>query len=119
MMLRDDDDDGDELEHGDLDAHAIEANTADYSIHQFIAPDEASDPMGSDDSGQDAAHNDAMRPKIISAETRDREDTPTLDNFIQKSHKTHRRMMPKDDDDGNEFEHGDLEAHAMDANTVF
>jgi len=119
MMPRDDDDDGDEFEHGDLEAHAMDANTADYSIHQFIAPDEARDPMGSDDSEQDAAHNDAMRSKILSAETFDSEDTPSPDNFIQKSHKAHRRMMPRDDDDdGDEFEHGDLEAHAMDANTA-
>merc|ERR550537_1369808 len=83
-----DDDDGDEFEHGDLEAHAMDANTADYSIHQFIAPDEARDPMGSDDSEQDAAHNDAMRSKILSAETFDSEDTPSPDNFIQKSRKT-------------------------------
>lgn len=30
-------DDGDEFEHGDLEAHALDANTADNSIHQFIA----------------------------------------------------------------------------------
>jgi len=118
MMPNDDDDDGDQFEHGDLEAHAMDANTADYSIHQFIAPDEARDPMGSDDSEQDAAHNDAARSKLLSAETFDSEDTPSPDNFLQKSKKTHRRMMPDDDDDGDEFEHGDLEAHAMDANTA-
>jgi len=30
-----------------------------YSIHQFIALDEARDSMAADDSEQDAAHNDA------------------------------------------------------------
>jgi len=107
MMPRDDDDDGDEFEHSDLEAHAMDATLRTmYPIHQFIAPDEARDSMGSDDSEQDAAHNDAaMRSKILSAETFDSEDTPC-------------RMMPEDDDDGDEFEHGDLEAHALDANTA-
>ena len=27
-------DDGDEFEHGDFEAHAMDANTADYSIHR-------------------------------------------------------------------------------------
>ena len=115
VMPRDDDDDGDEFAHGDLEAHAMGANIADYSIHQFIAPDQARDPMRSDDSEQDAAHNDAMRSKISSAETVGSEDTPPPDKFIQKPHQVHRRMMPRDDDDdGVEFEHGDLEDHAMD-----
>merc|ERR1719321_2246905 len=100
-MMPDDDDDGDEFEHGDLEAHAIDANTADYSIHQFIAPDEACDPMGSDDSEQDAAHNDALRSKILSHETFDSEDTPSPDNFLQRSaRRSHRRRMMPDDDDG-------------------
>ena len=88
------DDDGQEYEYGDLEAHAMDANTADYSIHQFIAPDEARDPMGSDDTEEDAAHNDAARSKILSRETFDSEDVPSPDNFLQKSRKTHRRMMP-------------------------
>merc|ERR1740138_1753573 len=73
MMPRDDDD-GSDYEYGDLEAHAIDANTADFSPHQFIAPDEARDPMGSDDSEQDAASNDAARSKILSAEVFDSED---------------------------------------------
>ena len=39
--------------------------------------------------------------------------------FHLEASQTHRRMMPRDDDDdGDEFEHGDLEVHAMDANTA-
>ena len=38
---RDNDDDGDEFEHSDFEAHAMDANTADYFMHQFIALDEA------------------------------------------------------------------------------
>merc|ERR1719460_2666521 len=88
------DDDGQEYEYGDLEAHAMDANTADYSIHQFIAPDEARDPMGSDDTEADAAHNDAARSKILSHETFDSEDTPSPDNFLQRSHRrSHRRRM--------------------------
>ena len=97
----------------------LDANTAEYPIHQFIAPDEARDPGRSDDFEQDAAHNDAMQSKILSAESVDSEDTPSPDNFTQKSHQVHRRMMPRDDDDdGDEYEYGDLEDHAMDANTA-
>merc|ERR1719146_434209 len=114
MMPRDDDDDGDEFEHGDLEAHAMDANTADYSIHQFIAPDEARDPMGSDDSEQDAAHNDAARSKILSAEVFDSEDVPSPDNFLQISHRS--KHMPQDDD-GEQYEYGDVETHAIDADT--
>ena len=55
--------------------------------------------MGGNDSEQDAAHNDAMRSKILSAETFNSVDTPSPNTFIQKSHKTNRRMMPRDDDD--------------------
>ena len=48
------DDDGDmedenECEYGDLEGASVDANTSDYGVHQFIAKDEARDPMGSDD----------------------------------------------------------------------
>merc|ERR1719473_340894 len=82
------DDDGEQYEYGDVETHAIDADTSDFSPHQFIAPDEARDPMGSDDNEQDAANNDAARSKILSAEVFDSEDVPSPDNFIQK--KAHR-----------------------------
>jgi hypothetical protein len=55
----------------------MDANTADYSIHQFIAPDKAGDLMGGDDSEQDAVQNNAMRSKILSAETFNSKDIPS------------------------------------------
>jgi len=73
-------DDGEQHEYGDVETHATDADTSDFSPHQSIAPDEARDPMGSDDSEQDAASNDAARSKILSAEVFDSEDVPSPDN---------------------------------------
>ena len=64
-------DDGEQYEYGDVETHAIDADTSDFSPHQFIAPDKACDAMGSDDNEQDAANNDAARSKILSAEVFD------------------------------------------------
>ena len=64
-------DDGEQYEYGDVKTHAIDADTSDFSPHQFIAPDKACDAMGSDDNEQDAANNDAARSKILSAEVFD------------------------------------------------
>merc|ERR1712166_318447 len=80
-----DDDDSDEYEHGDVDAASGSADTSNYGVHQFMAKDEARDPMGSDDSEADAAQNEAARSKILSEEnTFDSEDEPSPDNFLQK-----------------------------------
>merc|ERR1719160_678370 len=106
------DDDGEQYEYGDTETHALDADTSDFSPHQFIAPDEARDPMGSDDNEQDAASNDAARSKILSAEVFDSEDVPSPDNFLQISKKT--KHMPRDDD-GEQYEYGDVETHAIDA----
>ena len=65
-------DDGEQYEYGDVKTPAIDADTSDFSPHQFIAPDKACDAMGSDDNDeQDAANNDAARSKILSAEVFD------------------------------------------------
>ena len=65
-------DDGEQYEYGDVKTHAIDADTSDFSPHQFIAPDKACDAMGSDDNDeQDAANNDAARSKILSAQVFD------------------------------------------------
>lgn len=50
----------------------MDANTADYSIMHFIPSDEVRARMISDDTVQDA-DNDAMKSKILSAETFDSE----------------------------------------------
>merc|ERR1740115_338964 len=101
-------DDGEQYEYGDVETHAIDADTSDFSPHQFIAADEARDPMGSDDNEQDAANNDAARSKILSAEVFDSEDVPSPDNFLQISHRT--KHMPREDD-GEQYEYGDVETH--------
>merc|ERR1719444_613769 len=121
------DDDGDmeqenEYEYGDIEAAAEDEDGSDYGVHQFIAKDEARDPMGSDDNEADAAANDAARSKILSREeVFDAEDTPSTDNFLQVNTKKHMRKVKKwvGDDDGdmeqeNEYEYGDIEAAAED-----
>ena len=57
-------DDVEQSEFGDVETHAIVADTPDFSPHQFIAPDEARGAMGSDDNEQDAAHS--MLPGVPS-----------------------------------------------------
>merc|ERR1712166_531675 len=114
-----DDDDTDEYEHGDVDAASGSADTSNYGVHQFMAKDEARDPMGSDDSEADAAQNEAARSKILSEEnTFDSEDEPSPDNFFQKMVK---RALKKrkgiDDDDSDEYEHGDVDAASGSADT--
>jgi len=114
-----DEDANDEYEYGDTEAAASDVDTSDYSVHQFIAKDEARDPMGSDDNEADAAQNDAQRSAILSHEAPfDSEDEPSPDNFFQKkSLKSHKKWMPHDSGDMEqdaEFEYGDLEASAED-----
>ena len=43
------DDDGDEFDHGDLEANARAEDPSDYSVHQFLAHDDGRE--GTDDSG--------------------------------------------------------------------
>merc|ERR1711976_667701 len=98
---------------------AEDEDGSDYGVHQFIAKDEARDPMGSDDNEADAAANDAARSKILSeTETFDSEDTPSPDNFLQKRSKRSKRHMPDHSLDDNEmeaeYEYGDIEAAAED-----
>merc|ERR1712194_711233 len=123
-----DDDDGDmedegEMEYGDLEAASEDADTSDYSVHQFIAKDEARDPMGSDDNEADAAQNDSERSQILSSEDPfDSEDEPSTDNFLQKKVRRAHKKSIGDDDDGDmedegEMEYGDLEAASEDADT--
>lgn len=98
---------GDGYEYGDMEASAGETDNTDYSVHQFLAKDEARDPMGSDDNEDDVAQNEADRSKILSKQTFDSEDEPAEDSFFQKASK--RKSMYDDDD---QFEYGDEEAAA-------
>ena len=60
-----------------------------------------------------------MRSMIWTTETFDIEGTPSSEKLSQRSHKTHRPMVPRgDDDDGVHVAHGHLEAQARDASTA-
>merc|ERR1719454_1225919 len=107
-----DDDNVDEYEHGDIEANARNEDPSDYSVHQFLAHDDGRE--GSDDSGDadDGAAAEIAKNKAMAKEDHfDSEDTPDPDSFLQvkSASKTARQPM---DDDGDEFEHGDLEANA-------
>lgn len=118
------DDDGgmeeeNQYEVGDVESASGSADTSDYSVHQFIAKDEARDPMGSDDREDDAAKNEADRSKILSEDTFDSEDEPSPDNFLQRMVKRalKRRKGIDDDGDMDEYEYGDVNAASGDADT--
>jgi hypothetical protein len=108
-----DDDDGDEYEHGDMEANARNEDPSDYSVHQFLAHDDGRE--GSDDSGDsdDGAAAEIAKNKAMAKNDHfDSEDTPDDDSFIQKGRVSRRAKQPMDDDDGDEYEHGDMEANA-------
>ena len=111
-MLHDDDDE--QYEHDDVGTHAMDEDTSHFSPHQSIAPDDARDPMGSDDSEQDVASNDAVRSKMLAADVFDSGDVPSPDNFIQKkAHRAKRSSHMPHDDDGEQYERGDVETYAL------
>jgi len=108
-----DDDDGDEFEHGDMEANARAEDPSDYSVHQFLAHDDGRE--GSDDSGDsdDGAAAEMAKNKAMAKEDHfDSEDTPDDDSFVQTGRSLNKAKQPMDDDDGDEFEHGDMEANA-------
>merc|ERR1719329_1977497 len=55
--------DGEQHEYGDTETPAVDAYAPDFSPHQFIAPDKARDPMGSD-TEQNAPSNDVLYSQI-------------------------------------------------------
>jgi len=104
------DDDGDQFEHGDMEANARAEDPSDYSVHQFLAHDDGRE--GSDASGDsdDGAAEEIARNKAMAAEDHfDSEDTPDADSLVQKSKKSRRQPI---EDAMDEFEHGDIEANA-------
>merc|ERR1719446_559300 len=124
----DDDDDDDEFEHGDIIAHAKDEDASDYSMHQFLAADDARGVEGADDGTQTEGENDddgaedEVEKSAAEADDNDfdSEDTPDDDSFIQLKATTKAKVTSPwdgddDDDDGDdEFEHGDVIAHAKD-----
>merc|ERR1719157_201245 len=95
------DDDGDEFEHGDMEANARAEDPSDYSVHQFLAHDDGRE--GSDSSGDsdDGAAAEMAKNKAMAAQDHfDSEDTPDPDSFIQG----HKARQPIEDA-MDEFEH--------------
>merc|ERR1719388_729263 len=115
----DDDDSGDGYEYGDREFHARDADSSDYSVHQFLTADDGRDGTKSDDDDQGFV----MRREAAMAKEDhfNSEETPSTDNFVQLSaRKSHsRRKLPgmddDDDDSGDGYEYGDREFHARDA----
>merc|ERR1719487_2852448 len=114
----DDDDDGDEFEHGDAIANARNEDPSDYSVHQFLAGDDARGIASSyeetNTDGDDGAAEEVARSQ---AEAKDddfgSEDTPD-NSFLALRTKTSKssKQPMDDDDDGDEFKHGDAIANA-------
>jgi hypothetical protein len=124
----DDDDGGDGFEYGDREFHARDADSSDYSVHQFLTADDGRDGTKTDDDDQAFV---MRRSQALAKEDHfNSEETPSTDNFVQlgshtarKSQKTlaSKRKLPgmddDDDDGGDGFEYGDREFHARDADS--
>merc|ERR1719373_194831 len=96
----DDDNEGDdEYEHGDVISHAKDEDASDYSMHQFLASDDARGVAGADDDTVDTnADDDGAQDEVdkSAAEAEDNdfdsEDTPEDDSFLSlKSETNHRK----------------------------
>ena len=86
---------------------------SDYSVHQLLTHDDGRE--GSDDSGDsdDGAAAEIAKNKAMPKNDHfDSEDTTDDDSFIQNRCVSRRAKQPMDDDDGDEDEHGDMEANA-------
>ena len=82
-------------------------------MHQLLTHDDGRE--GSDDSGDsdDGAAAEIAKNKAMAKNDHfDSEDTPDDDSFIQNRCVSRRAMQPMDEDDGDEDEHGDMEANA-------
>ena len=77
----DSDDNGEQYEYGDVETHAIDADTSDFSSHHFIAPDEARDAMGSDDEDGDT---DEDMPSLEALDLQDDDAYPTTDSEYEE-----------------------------------
>merc|ERR1719463_27522 len=60
----DDDDDGDEFEHGDALANSRHVDPSDYSVHQFLAADDARGISGSDEENGNADGDDGAAAEV-------------------------------------------------------
>merc|ERR1719191_1043945 len=118
-MDDDDDEDGDGFEYGDREFHARDADSSDYSVHQFLTADDGRDGTKSDDDDQGFV---MRRSQALAKEDHfNSEETPSTDNFVQlgshKARKNQKKLVSKrklpgmdddadDDDGGDGFEYG-------------
>ena len=112
----DGDKDGPEFKYDDNELHARDADSSDYSIHQFPVADDGRDgPKSTDheDQGFTMRRSQAL-PKGGHFGC---EGAPSTDTFIQvaASHALRRRLPIDDDADGPEYERVAKEFHARDA----
>merc|ERR1740127_423549 len=110
----------DDYEYGDKEFHARDADSSDYSVHQFLTTDDGRDGPKMDDDDQAFA---MRRSQALAKEDHfNSEETPSTDNFVQltsrvnrkgkKAHASKRKLPGMDDDDDDEdggdgFEYGD------------
>merc|ERR1719511_286568 len=106
------DDDGTQMEHGDLENAVHDEDFNDYSVHQFLVRDDAREGSASSDDG--AQGRATVMAKSRAEESRgsfDALNTPDY-SFVQtQTAQKHKKASSKGifDDDGTQMEHGDLE----------
>merc|ERR1719379_2958102 len=116
--MDDDDDDadgGDGFEYGDREFHARDADSSDYSVHQFLTTDDGRDGTKSDD--DDQAFTMRRSQALAKEDHFNSEETPSTDNFLQLVSSKKQHKLPSDDDEGDGYEYGDKEFHARDADS--
>jgi len=104
-------DDG--YEHGNKEFHARDADSSNYSVHQFLAPNDGRD--GPTISVDDQAFATRRAHALARNDRLNIEETPGSDVFIQRSKASRRQFPLGNDDDG--YEYGDRQLHARDADS--
>merc|ERR1719313_413256 len=97
-----DDSDDDQYEHGEESA-ARDDDPSDYSVQQFLGPEDGRE--GSGDSADGAVAAVARRKAMENDDHFHSEDTVDPDAFVQRAHR-----QPMDDSDDDPFEHGEESA---------
>merc|ERR1719263_1414918 len=115
-------DEDDEFEYGDAASHDRLADPSDYSVHQFIAGDDARGVQAMNDNG-DADGDDGAQAEVDKSEAEagdddfDSEDTPE-DSFLAVRAQTKKFQKKLDQDvedqsmdEDDDFEYGDAASH--------
>merc|ERR1719375_2449639 len=116
-------DEDDEFEYGDAESHAREADPSDYSVHQFIAGDDARGVKAMNDDG-DADGDDGAQAEVDKSEAEagdddfNSEDTPDDDSFLAVKSRVQKFKKKLDQDvedqsidEEDDFEYGDAASH--------